>query len=72
MVNELERHLAAVGVWVPHDEAIQLARLNTASEFEWALGGGYVSTRSEAHLVLRMLKERVRAAQGQERRRMNG
>ncbi len=59
-MTALRKELAMVGLHVPRDEALALAQLTTAAEFERALvDGGWVASRNEAHWVLQELKARA-------------
>jgi len=58
----LKQELWALGLPVPDDEVHVMSQLKRASEFEKALmAGNWVTTRDEAHDVLRTLKMRARA-----------
>ena len=56
-MTQLETELAAIGLLVTRAEAVALAQLTTAAEFETALVDiGLVETRNRAHQILLALK----------------
>jgi hypothetical protein len=58
--HALARALADIGLDVSHREAVELAQLETAAEFEVALvARGLAATRNQAHQILLSLKRRA-------------